>query len=303
MIKDAELNEIISQIQAQYRDTNIKELLAGIAEIIEKYAFNCMNSLEKDGLNLATARGDFLDLWAYIFNFTRYVPRDISDLEGDYFNFRNKNFLKLLFFSKESARYVGLDDIALRPLLLFQAQTFYNFAGLKNVNDFSKSMLDEYVVVNSIKDTQKMSMWLYFTKEPPAWLDFALKNFDILQRPAGVQLNIDRNDYRIIGFETNNADYNANELGSFWRSIFKIEVPKGANFFGVETLNRGYNIDKLGAFYQSIFATDSTWGDYAEQHKHELTDFRKFSFQTTNNDYNFTKISGFYLSQFNTKKE
>ena len=73
---DKQFNDIIAQIQAQYRGSNVAELIKGIIEIKKKGVLRAYKSLIDDCLNLSTAKGDALDLWGYILGINRFVPRD-----------------------------------------------------------------------------------------------------------------------------------------------------------------------------------------------------------------------------------
>ena len=63
MIDFKALSEIKEQIQAQYRNTNIQELISGIIEIKRKYIYMAIQSLLNDNLSISTAKGVGLDLW------------------------------------------------------------------------------------------------------------------------------------------------------------------------------------------------------------------------------------------------
>ncbi|EAL7533509.1 DUF2612 domain-containing protein, partial [Campylobacter jejuni] len=90
-------SEIPNQIQAQYRDTNIKDLISGIIEIKKKYIFNALKSLYEDNFSLSTAKDIGLDLWGNLLHFNRYIPSE-SGQDYNYFNFNKKNFYKLFFY-------------------------------------------------------------------------------------------------------------------------------------------------------------------------------------------------------------
>ena len=100
-----------AEIQAQYRDTNIDELVKGIAEIKEKFLKNALLSLQNDNLSLSTSKGDGLDLWGQLLRFYRHIPLD-SDPANDvnYFNFNAKNFRRLQFFNPNKPNYGRMTD-------------------------------------------------------------------------------------------------------------------------------------------------------------------------------------------------
>ena len=74
-----QFDDIIAQIQAQYKGSNVAKLIEGIIEIKKKGVLRAYQSLIDDCLNLSTAKGDALDLWGYILGINRYVPRESNE--------------------------------------------------------------------------------------------------------------------------------------------------------------------------------------------------------------------------------
>ena len=85
MVDFKAFDEILEQIQAQYRDTNIKELISGIIEIKRKYIYMAIKSLLNDNLSISTSKGIGLDLWGNLLHLSRYIPSDKGDNYA-YFN-------------------------------------------------------------------------------------------------------------------------------------------------------------------------------------------------------------------------
>ena len=191
---DKQFNDIIAQIQAQYRGSNVAELIKGIIEIKKKGVLRAYKSLIDDCLNLSTARGDALDLWGYILGINRYVPRDSEQNAKEPFkqwNFNQSNFKHLIFLQVRDHLYHRLDDDAFRNLLLLFLQRQYIFPSPAE----AQSLIDDYISDKygeiNILDTQKMGMAVEFSfKDYPEWMRWYILLKDIIPRPAGVKIDM-----------------------------------------------------------------------------------------------------------------
>ena len=191
---DKQFNDIIAQIQAQYRGSNVAELIKGIIEIKKKGVLRAYKSLINDCLNLSTAKGDALDLWGYILGINRYVPRDSEQNAKEPFkqwNFNQSNFKHLIFLQVRDHLYHRLDDDAFRNLLLLFLQRQYIFPSPAE----AQSLIDDYISDKygeiNIFDTQKMSMAVEFSfKDYPEWMRWYILLKDIIPRPAGVKIDM-----------------------------------------------------------------------------------------------------------------
>ncbi|WP_291952706.1 DUF2612 domain-containing protein [Campylobacter sp.] len=216
----SEYENILKQIQAQYCGTNIEELLKGIIEIKKKFFFNALLSLVNDNLFLWNAKGDCLDLWGVLLGINRYLPIKADSKNYNYFNFKDKNFDKLLFFNKNKPDYFRLDDFGFRKMLLFLLQKQFIFPSIKNTNNFLDKFFSDYGGL-SISDTNDMSfITYYFSEEIPVWLNYFLTKRDVLPRPAGVGaiFKVESNYY--FGFETDDEEWNETMLGNFYETNF-----------------------------------------------------------------------------------
>lgn len=202
MVDFKAFDEILEQIQAQYRDTNIKELISGIIEIKKKYIFLAMKSLLNDNLSISTAKGVGLDLWGNLLHLSRYIPSDKGDNYA-YFNFNSKNFKTnggLIFYNANKPNYASLDDLYYRQLLLILYQGYFLNSDIPNLTLFSRESLSAYGDLY-IRDSLKMDWQIYvFNSKIPVWLNFMMSNFDILPRPAGVGSKIVERIVRRFGF-------------------------------------------------------------------------------------------------------
>lgn len=191
--------EIPRQIQAQYRDTNIKDLISGIIEIKKKYIFNAIKSLYDDNFSLSTAKGVGLDLWGSLLHFNRYIPSE-SDKDYSYFNFNKKNFYKLFFYDYNKPNYAKLNDMYFKEILLLIYQGMYIFPSMTGINTFTQETFAQYGKVVT-RDTTDMSYEvLVFENQLPLWLKFIFDKFDIFPRPAGVGFKLIERIIRRFGF-------------------------------------------------------------------------------------------------------
>ena len=156
-----QFNDIMAQIQAQYKGSNVAQLIEGIIEIKKKGVLRAYKSLIDDCLNLSTAKGDALDLWGYILGINRFVPRDSNQDAKENFkqwNFNKSNFKHLIFLQVRDQLYHRLADDDFRNLLLLFLQRQYIFASPRE----AQSLIDDYISKKygelNIWDSQKMSI-------------------------------------------------------------------------------------------------------------------------------------------------
>lgn len=188
-----QFDDIIAQIQAQYKGSNVSKLIEGIIEIKKRGVLRAYKSLIDDCLNLSTAKGDALDLWGYILGINRYVPRDATKADGDYnwWSFNQKNFKELIFLQVRDHLYHRLEDDDFRNLLLLFLQRQYIFASPPE----AQSLIDDYIGDKygelNIRDTQKMGIQAEFSfNDYPEWMRWYILLKDIIPRPAGVKVDI-----------------------------------------------------------------------------------------------------------------
>lgn len=197
-----QFEQIINEIQAQYRNTNIAELIKGIIEIKKKYILMAIYSLVNDNLSISSAKGIGLDLWGNLLHLSRFIPSESGENYA-YFNFNDKNFKTnggLIFYNKSRPNYGELDDIYYRQLLLIIYQSYFLNSSIPTLNRFTLESLADYGSVY-VRDTTDMSYQIYiFNNKIPAWLNYMMTNYDILPRPAGVGSKIIERDIRRFGF-------------------------------------------------------------------------------------------------------
>lgn len=189
-----QFNDIMAQIQAQYKGSNVAQLIEGIIEIKKKGVLRAYKSLIDDCLNLSTAKGDALDLWGYILGINRFVPRDSNQDAKENFkqwNFNKSNFKHLIFLQVRDQLYHRLADDDFRNLLLLFLQRQYIFASPRE----AQSLIDDYISKKygelNILDTQKMAMKAEFSfNDYPEWMRWYILLKDIIPRPAGVKIDM-----------------------------------------------------------------------------------------------------------------
>lgn len=218
-----QFEQIIEQIQAQYRDTNISELIKGIIEIKQKYILGAMNSLVNDNLSISSAKGIGLDLWGNLLHLSRFIPSDGGENYA-YFNFNSKNFKTnggLIFYNENRPSYTGLDDVYYRQLLLIIYQSYFLNSSIPTLNQFTLESFADYGDVY-VRDTTNMSYQVYiFNNKIPLWLNYMMTNYDILPRPAGVGSRIIERDIRRFGFGADKPFYKPRfSLFSFYKTNF-----------------------------------------------------------------------------------
>lgn len=179
----------VDDVQAQYRDTNIQKLITGIADIKNRYLKKGFESLKNDNLLITTAKEDGLDLWGNLLHFYRHIPTDGgADAGINYFNFNNKNFVRLQFKNPNQKDYGTLPDDIYRRLLTLLYQGMFILNTIPNLNSFVNEFFTEYDRI-VIRDALDMSFVVYVFQSGnpmPIWLKWILSNYDLLPRPAGV---------------------------------------------------------------------------------------------------------------------
>ena len=228
MVDFKAFDEILEQIQAQYRDTNIKELISGIIEIKRKYIYMAIKSLLNDNLSISTAKGIGLDLWGNLLHLSRFIPSE-QDNNYAYFNFNSKNFKTnggLIFYNANRPNYGTLDDLYYRQILLIVYQGYFLNSSIPTLNQFTLESLADYGSVY-VRDSTDMSYQVYlFNSQIPPWLNFMMANYDILPRPAGVGAKLQERIVRRFGFGIENEAYKEwadKNITAFYYSSFYLD--------------------------------------------------------------------------------
>ena len=253
-----QFNDIMAQIQAQYKGSNVAKLIEGIIEIKKKGVLRAYKSLIDDCLNLSTARGDALDLWGYILGINRFVPRDSNQDAKENFkqwNFNKSNFKHLIFLQVRDQLYHRLADDDFRNLLLLFLQRQYIFASPRE----AQRLIDDYISKKygeiNIWDSQKMSIVAEFSfRDYPDWMRWYILLKDIIPRPAGVKIDI-------IKAPEPQAIIKAPEP----QAIIKAPEPQ-ALIFTAQEANSSVTLNKVGTPTELQLEyrtnTNTTWQNY-----------------------------------------
>lgn len=220
------INQI--EIQNQYKNTNIEALLKGIAKIKEKYVGSASLSV-KDCMDLTKAKGDALDMWGRLLNFSRYVPISNENKELFHnFTFYNRNFVKLKFADHSDITYAGLTDSAYRLVLQLLWSNRNISSTIFTTSSLASEIFHAEVIVGDSMDMSYVTY--YFRDEIPLWLNHILTNYDILPRPACVGSKFVSAIFRIFSFQIDNTDYATKHLASFWNARFADDIERPSDY-------------------------------------------------------------------------
>ena len=213
-------NEIVSQIQSQFKNTNNEALLADLVEIFKTYIFEAWKSLFMHNFYLSTANGDSLDLWGHILGISRFFPGNVDGEDYNYFNFDRERFYQLIFYNPAQPEYNTLSDEGFRKILLLLLQKQYIKNNLQDVNDFLNEYFAEYGGIR-IQDSLNMKNgFVWFLGVIPDYLRYYILFKDILPRAACVGQGVGQDVNRYFGFETNDLNYNLSYVGAFYNTNF-----------------------------------------------------------------------------------
>lgn len=184
-------------IQQQYLNTNIHELLKGIAGVRGLYKSQAIATFKNDVRNLKTAIGGALDLWGNLLGFSRYLPLNIDDPDGQYFqwSFYNRYFNRLQFGRVDENDFARLPDPEYRFILLLLLQGRTCNMTIKALAEMAQDTFSQIGLNCAVFDNFNMEKLSYVVDDiPPLWLSYVVKKYDILPRPAGVgaQLLVDK---------------------------------------------------------------------------------------------------------------
>lgn len=185
------------QVQRQYSETNIHNLLRGIAGVRGLYKQQAVISFKNDVRNLKTAIGGALDMWGKLLGFSRYLPLNVDDPDGKYFqwNFHNRYFNRLQFGRTDASDYARLPDPEYRFVLLLMLQGRSTIMTIKNLSELAQEAFNQIGLNCAVFDNFEMDKLSYVVDDiPPLWVSYVMKHYDILPRPAGVgaQLLVDK---------------------------------------------------------------------------------------------------------------
>lgn len=188
------------EVYQQYRDTNIEKLLKGIQRIRNVYIEQTIKSFIEEIYDIRTARGIGLDVWGKILNFSRFLPipskKDpVPPIENiKEFSFYDSNFVKLQFKDRDKADYLRMDDFSYRIILMMLMQKQNVFPNIIEVSNLNRAIFEQLGINLIVLDCEKMEKLTLVTDTfLPPWIEFVIKNYDIILRPlcVGTEVKID----------------------------------------------------------------------------------------------------------------
>lgn len=183
----------MTNLQDQYKNTNIETLINGLADLYDKLITQPLNDFYNNIYNLDTASGIGLDLWGEKLNF----PRTIKYIDN----------------KKENS--VTLQDDEYRLILKILTLKLYTQMSVPGINKTLKELFSFYNADAYTLDNQDMTYVNYiFVWEIPEYLKQAFINYDLLPHPLAVGTRYREAYYQIFGFKGQNLSDN------FYRTIF-----------------------------------------------------------------------------------
>lgn len=168
--------------------------------------------------NIGTAQGVGLDIWGRILGIGRNV--DLTDL-SEFFGFYgsdNQPFDQAPFWdgTNQPTGIYTLSDEGYRQLLLWKAMANIAAADAASLNNLLQGLFPGKNVVIYETGVMAIELILYFSLEP--WERTILKNYGLIAKGAGVELNWVEIPYPVFGF--NEADYEPFDSEPFWSNIY-----------------------------------------------------------------------------------
>lgn len=192
-ILDDRITTLTGQLQSQYRNSNVADLIEGILAIKKRFFLEAHNTLLSDCINLNTAKGDALDLWGYLLGVSRWYPLETTpEMRYNLWNFNNKKFYELNFWCPLNGHFEYLSDDEYRDILLYLLRKQNIYPNLKISNELVKEHFDKYGADLKIVDSREMEMIIEYDHSiMPHKLCYFLMLKDILHRPAGVGMKVE----------------------------------------------------------------------------------------------------------------
>lgn len=213
---------MISNIQDQYKNTNIETLINGLADLYDKLITQPLNDFYNNIYNLDTASGVGLDLWGEKLNF----PRTIKYIDN----------------KKENS--VTLQDDEYRLILKVLTLKLYTQMSVPGINKTLKELFSFYNADAYTLDNQDMTYVNYiFVWEIPEYLKQAFNNYDLLPHPLAVGTRYREAVYQIFGFKGQKLSNN------FYRAIFQKMPLKIKKVIGFKNQKLLENLNKA-QFYK-----------------------------------------------------
>jgi len=170
------------------------------------------DSWYRDVFNLDTADAFGLSVWARILNvplqvrIAADVSRPAFGFGVNHLNFNNGNFAR----GREGD--VGLTVEQSRMVLKLRYFQLVSRGAIPEINEWLHALFADIGNVYAI-DNHDMTMTYFFTFEPDSSLKFIFEKYDILPRPAGVELKMQTQVRPSFGFGVHHLNFNNGSFG------------------------------------------------------------------------------------------
>lgn len=204
-------------IYEQYLGGNFEVLMRGIAEIKTKHLKMALDSAKDDVFNLATAKGNALDLWGRLLNISRFIPAQF-DFDGasdypvnDYQTLSDDDFRTIIIWAFQTQNI----DITIEEVTRWLNGYFNMNASVQDKNSAN------------VTDFQDMSEKVFYSDKIPDFARWVLTEYDLIPRPAGVLDSLIPIVSKIFGFrvtdDPNFLEYRTNFF--FGRFVNENDTP------------------------------------------------------------------------------
>lgn len=215
------------EVFQQYEGSNIEKLLKGIQSIRDKYIEQTVKSFVNDIFDIRTATGLGLDSWGKLLKFPRYLPmpaiKPTTDIKE--FSFYNTNFQKLQFHDIDKADFIRLGDSEYRIILMMLLQKQNILPNIVSVTELNRAIFESLGLNLVVIDSEDMkNVRLLASQFLPDWLDYVLKNYDIILRPLCVGTEIVIDIRKPFGFYISDAQdpvESSKKISNFYYSNFE----------------------------------------------------------------------------------
>lgn len=205
---------IMQALLWEYNDaTNLQQLLQQEQDWYDINQTEFWQSWFDNVFNLATANEFGLGVWAIILGIPLTIIQPASDSEPWGFGPFNKNFNNGSF-ANISGSVAGLTLEEQRIILQLRYFQLTSNGTVLAINAFLKTLFAAYGAVY-VLDGLDMTCDYIFRFRPSRSLMLALKNLDLLPRPAGVKINIRIAVGGVWGFGPFWANFNNGSFGAY----------------------------------------------------------------------------------------
>lgn len=206
--------DLMKALLWQYDNTTaLKRIILGEHEFIRRVNCDFWDDYYRDVFNLSTANNFGLAIWSRILDIPIQAeaepqPDKIAFGFGPFRrNFNNGNF------GVTESSIIGLTPEQKRTILQMRAFTLMMKPTIPNINLMLARLFSGLGKAWAI-DNHNMTMNVFFQFEIPSWLRIALTEFDVMPRPAGVEIIIESVNRPAFGFGPYRLNFNNGNFGA-----------------------------------------------------------------------------------------